>query len=81
MIDFTTLQKLQKNVWDLGKLIVAKGFKKLPKSYLVTLPSSSSTYYYFIIFHFRWSEPQVKMTNPNVVAIEFCYRHDTMIPK
>ena len=27
----THLQKLPKNVRDLGKLIVAKGFKKLPK--------------------------------------------------
>ena len=27
----TTLQKLPKNVWYLGKLIVAKGFNKLPK--------------------------------------------------
>ena len=27
----TPLQKLRKNVGDLGKLIVAKGFKKLPK--------------------------------------------------
>ena len=27
----TPLQKLPKNVWDLDKLIVAKGFKKLPK--------------------------------------------------
>ena len=26
-----TLQKLPKNVGDLGKLIVAKGFKKCPK--------------------------------------------------
>ena len=26
----TPLQKLPKNVEDLGKLIVAKGFKKLP---------------------------------------------------
>ena len=25
------LQKLPKNIGDLGKLIVAKGFKKLPK--------------------------------------------------
>ena len=31
MIDFETLQKLPKNVGDLAKLIVAKGFKKLPK--------------------------------------------------
>ena len=28
---FTSLQNLTKNVGDLGKLIVAKGFKKLPK--------------------------------------------------
>ena len=27
----TPLQKLPKNVGDLGKLIFAKGFKKLPK--------------------------------------------------
>ena len=27
----TSFQKLPKNVRDLGKLIVAKGFKKLPK--------------------------------------------------
>ena len=30
-IILTPLQKLSKNVRDLGKLIVAKGFKKLPK--------------------------------------------------
>ena len=27
----TPLQKLPKNVGDLGKVIIAKGFKKLPK--------------------------------------------------
>ena len=27
----TTSQKLPKNVGDLGKLLVAKGYKKLPK--------------------------------------------------
>ena len=27
----TPLQKLPKNVGDLGKIMVAKGFKKLPK--------------------------------------------------
>ena len=31
MIDFHTLQKLPKNVGDLGKLIVAKDYQKLPK--------------------------------------------------
>ena len=33
----TPLQKLSENVGDLGKLIVAKGFKNVPKSNLVTL--------------------------------------------
>jgi len=31
MIDFNTFTKLPKNVRDLDKLIVAKGFKKLSK--------------------------------------------------
>ena len=31
----THLQKLPKNVEDLGKLIVAKGFKNLPKVQLI----------------------------------------------
>ena len=31
MIYFNTFTKLPKNVGDLGKLIVAEGFKKLPK--------------------------------------------------
>ena len=31
MKDFDTLKFLPKNVGDLGKLIVAKGFKKMPK--------------------------------------------------
>ena len=31
MIDFDTFTKLPKNVGDLDKLIVAKGFKNLPK--------------------------------------------------
>ena len=31
MNDFGTFTKLPKNVGDLGKLIVAKGFEKLPK--------------------------------------------------
>ena len=32
----TPLQKLPRNVRDLGKLIVAKGFKKLPKVQKIT---------------------------------------------
>ena len=35
-IILTPLQKLPKNVRDLGKLIVAKGFKKLPKVQKIT---------------------------------------------
>ena len=31
MIDFNTYTKIAKNVGDLDKLIVARGFKKLPK--------------------------------------------------
>ena len=31
MIDFDTFTKLPKNVGDSGKLIVAKGYKKMPK--------------------------------------------------
>ena len=31
MIDFDTFTKFPKNVGDLGKFIVAKGFKKWPK--------------------------------------------------
>ena len=31
MIDFDTFTKLPNNVGDLGKLIVAKGYKKLPR--------------------------------------------------
>ena len=46
------LQKLHKNVGDLGQLIVAKGFKKLPKVQksptLVTLP------WYAEITHSDW---------------------------
>ena len=33
---FTYLQKLPKNVGDLRKLIVAKGFEKLPKMQKIT---------------------------------------------
>ena len=44
----TTLQKLPKNVGDLGKLIVAKGFKKWPKVQyspnLVTLLGNDNFY-------------------------------------
>ena len=36
MIDFDTCTKLPKTVEDLGKLIVAESFKKLPKIQYIT---------------------------------------------
>ena len=44
----TTLQKLPKNVGDLGKLIVAKGIKKLPKVQKIAQSGHTAQYYQFI---------------------------------
>ena len=59
MIDLDTFTKMPKNVGDLGKLIVAKGFKKLPKSNkspnLVTLSA--------IYLH--------RITNPKSMMLQF----------
>ena len=58
MIDFETFKKLPKNVRDLGKLIVAKGFKKLPKVQKIAQSGhtecSTPTYrkVHFIFMHF-----------------------------
>ena len=43
-IILTPLQKLPKNVRDLGKLIVAKGFKKLPKVQKITQSGHTECY-------------------------------------
>ena len=40
----TPLQKLPTNVGDLGKLIVAKGFKKLPKVQKIANSGHTATY-------------------------------------
>jgi len=40
-----TLQKLPKNVRDLGKFIVAKGFKKLPKVQKIAQSGHTACYY------------------------------------
>ena len=40
----TPLQKLPKNVGDLGKLIGAKGFKKLPKVQKITQSGDTVAY-------------------------------------
>ena len=58
----TPLQKLPKNVGDLGKLIVAKGFEKLPKVQkspnLVTLDVSLIQYVTYIVnIGMKWSIP------------------------
>ena len=52
-MDLTPLQKLPKNVWDLSKIIVAKGFKKLPKVQKIALSGHTAyggRYGYFAIF-------------------------------
>ena len=47
MIDFDTFtKKMPKNVGDLGKLIVAKGFKKLPKVQKITQSGHSACNWY-----------------------------------
>ena len=58
----TTLQNLPKNVGYLGKLIVAKGFEKLPKVQkspnLVTLDVSLIQYVTYIVnIGMKWSIP------------------------
>ena len=45
----TSLQKLPKNVGDLGKLIVAKGFEKLPN--LVTLSTTLLALAVILLWH------------------------------
>ena len=44
MIEFDTFTKLPKNVVDLGKLIVAKGFKKLPKLRYIAESGHTATF-------------------------------------
>ena len=53
----TPLQKLSKNVGDLGKIIVAKGFKKLPK--VQKIPQSGHTecnILLYLLYHFRFNK-------------------------
>ena len=47
----TSLQKLPKNVGDLGELIGAKGFKKLPKVQKIAQSGHTGNYYgkFFVI--------------------------------
>ena len=51
MIYFDTFTKMHKNVGDLGKLIVAKGFKKLPKVQKIAQSGhTGSDFYYELMF-------------------------------
>ena len=63
-IILTPLQKLPKNVGDLGKLIVAKGFEKLPKSNkspnLVTLVATYVLLEFVLIFSTSISDSSTK---------------------
>ena len=47
MIDFETFTKMPKNVRYLGKLIVAEGFKKLPKVQKIAQSGHSALEYYW----------------------------------
>ena len=52
----TPLQKLPKNVGDLSKLIIAKGFKKLPKLLLPTYPHIPN-YQPYVFPYSNWHLP------------------------
>ena len=47
----TPLQKLPKNVGDLGKLIVAKGFKKLPKVQKIARSGHTGGQSHYLVVH------------------------------
>ena len=65
----TPLQKLPKNVWDLGKIIVAKGFKKLHK--VQKIAQSGHTAYHRTLTTvgegstYGWSSVEVDWIRPN----------------
>ena len=63
MIDFVTFTKIAKNVGDLGKLIVAKGFKKLPKVQKITKSGHTCS--------FGLAEANVISFESNLTAIVF----------
>ena len=55
---FTPLQKLPKNVWELGKLIVATGFECLPKVQKIAQSGHTGRYLHSKQ-HKRFSVPRV----------------------
>ena len=58
MIDFETFTKMHKNVGDLAKLIVAKGFKNLPKVRKIAKSGHAARHthalaqFFFLLVHF-----------------------------
>ena len=57
------LQKLPKNVEDLGKLVVAKGFKKLPKVQKIANSGHTACKLYFEISASAFWRFQVNFLN------------------
>ena len=53
MIDFDTFTKIAKDVRDLGKLIVAKGLKKLPKVEKIAQSGHTVGHILFVSFYNR----------------------------
>ena len=54
------LQKLPKNVEDLGKLIVAKGFNKLPKVHKIANSGHAGKGQKFFMSFHSWSDARKK---------------------
>ena len=69
----TPLQKLPKNVEDLGKLIVAKGLKKLPKVQKITQSGHTDTtvlQYIIPSFLFHLSTKSISLNYSNFDIIQ-----------
>ena len=66
----TPLQKLPKNVGDLGKLIVAKGFEKLPKSPNLVTPVERSKPILLLFFHKKRQQQQQSLKGVRKETIE-----------
>ena len=67
----TPLQKLPKNVKDLGKLIVVKGFKKLPKVQKIAQSGHSDSIYPF------YSLPYLSLSLPFELSVFLQFKVNT----
>ena len=68
----TPLQKLPKNVGDLGKLIVAKGFEKLPKVQYIAQSGHTDNEKTFITLHLPSYLHKFKLKLCQIVFITSC---------